>query len=131
MESVEAFLTKFFRVRTNLLRRPIPDWEKHISQFFAPEYRPYDRQKAVDDSEAEQITEILGDVAAPEVITTGCTGGHWRARYKLRATGDSWIITRMEMECGICHGSGKAKNGVDVCRLCKGDGWRLVGEHVA
>ena len=37
----------------------------------------------------------------------------------------------MDMECGICHGSGKAKNGKDDCRLCKGKGWKPVGEPPA
>ena len=40
-----------------------------------------------------------------------------------------WRITSMEWECGICHGSGKAKDGTRDCKLCKGAGWKLLGER--
>ena len=28
----------------------------------------------------------------------------------------------------VCHGSGKRKDGITACPLCKGAGWKLMGE---
>ena len=124
-------MADFFVDRTRLLRQAAPGWETHIRRFFTSSYRPYDRQKAVADSENERVTSITDSDKAPEIITTGSTGGLWRARYRLCLAGESWFITSMEMECGICRGSGKAKNGTNDCRICKGKGWNLVGERLA
>ncbi|SRR5258706_8435288 len=131
MQTATDFLNDYFCDRTNLLRGSVDAWETHITRFFSPGYRPYDRQKAVAQSEAERVTSMAGSDEAPEIITSGCTGGLWRARYRLRKADDLWLVTSMEMECGICRGSGKARNGTDDCRLCKGKGWTLVGERLA
>lgn len=128
MQTVEDFLHDYFRNRTDLLRESCAGWESHTQQFFAPVYQPYDRKKTVADSEAESIISVSSADGSVEAITTGFAGGRWRFRYRLSAVNDQWRITSMEMECGICHGSGKAKDGKSDCRLCKGAGWKLVGE---
>jgi hypothetical protein len=99
-----------------------------MERFFVRFYKPHDRQKGVADSEAESIITTTSGGGSAEVITTGPVGGRWRFRYRLSSIRGNWLITSMEMECGICHGSGKAKDGESDCRLCKGAGWKLVGE---
>src|SRR5262245_46802701 len=120
MQRVEEFLQEFFRDRTDLLRRSCGDWESHTQRFFAPAYQPYDRQKTVVDSEAESIISVSSADRSAEVVTTGLAGGRWRFRYHLSAVADKWRIVSMEMECGICHGSGKTKDGNSDCKLCEG-----------
>ena len=128
MSTVEAFLQEFFDDRTRLLRQSVTEWEAHIDRFFARGYRPYDRHKAVAESASERIESITGSDISPEVITTGSTGGLWRARYQLTALNSAWIITSMEMECNMCRGTGNSKSGTNDCRFCVGRGWRLVGD---
>ena len=128
MQPVEDFLHEYFRNRTELLQESCGGWESHTQRFFAPLYEPYNRQKTVADSEAERIISVSSADGSAEVITTGFAGDRWRFRYRLSAIDDRWRIKSMEMECGICHGSGKAKDGKSDCRLCKGAGWKLVGE---
>jgi len=127
MQSVEQFPHEYFRGRTDLLRQSYGAWESHAQRFFAPSYQPYDRQRTIADSEAESIISVSGTDGLAEVITTGYADGRWRFRYRLSSMADQWRITSMEMECGICHGSGKAKDGKSDYRLCKGAGWKLVG----
>jgi hypothetical protein len=129
MQSVEQFLYDYFRNRTELLRQSCGGWKSHTQRFFTPAYQPYDRHQAVADSEAESIVSVSSADDSAEVITTGVAGGRWRFRYHLSVVADQWRISIMEMECGICRGSGKAKDGKSDCRLCKGAGWKLVGER--
>ena len=124
MQSVENFLHDCFRDRTELLRKACLGWESHTLRFFGPLYQPYNPEKAVADSEAERIISINSADGSAEAITTGWAGGRWRFRYYLSAADERWLINRMEMECGICHGSGKRKDS--ECRLCKGVGWTLL-----
>jgi DnaJ-class molecular chaperone len=128
MQTVDQFMREYVRNRTELLRESSGRWAAHMQTFFAPAYQPYDGQKTVADSEAESILSVCSGDGLTEVITTGSAGGRWRFRYRLSAVNDRWCIMSMEMECGICHGSGKAKDGESDCRLCKGAGWKLVGE---
>ena len=128
MQPVEEFLREYFRHRTELLRESCGGWQAHTKRFFAPVYQPYDRQKNVADSETERVLSVSAADSSAEAITTGFAGGRWRFRYRLAGIKDRWFITSMEMECGICHGSGKAKDGRTDCRLCKGAGWKLIGE---
>jgi hypothetical protein len=128
MQPVEEFLREYFRDRTELLCGSCSAWEAHTKRFFAPIYQPYDRQKTIANSEAESIISVSTADGSAEAITTGFAGGRWRFRYCLSAADDKWHITSMEIACGVCHGSGKAKDGKSDCRLCKGAGWKLVGE---
>lgn len=46
---------------------------------------------------------------------------------QLRAVNESWIITKLELECSICKGSGKAKSGKGTCQDCNGIGRKSIG----
>jgi hypothetical protein len=124
----DEFLQDYFRGRTDLYRQASPFFANHAQRFFAPTYQLSDHEQSIADSEAEKITSIKDSDGHAEIITTGFTSGNWRMRYLLAAASDSWMITAIEMECGICHGSGKAKDGTSDCKLCKGVGWKLLGK---
>ena len=128
MQPIEQFMHDYFRDRTGFLQESVGGWETHVRKFFTSAYQPYDRQKTVADSEAERILSVTSADGLTEIITSGFAGGRRRFRYRLSSVGERWRITSMEMECGICDGSGKAKDGKSDCRLCKGAGWKLVGD---
>ena len=45
-----------------------------------------------------------------------------KAYQMLRAVDESWTITGIQMQCGICKGTGKAKGGKVDCKFCGGVG---------
>ena len=124
----EEFIQDYFRGRTDLYRQTTPFFTKHAQRFFAPTYIFSDHEQSIADSEAETIVSVRDSGGQAEVITTGFTSGKWRMRYRLAAAGDSWKITAVEIECGACDGSGKARDGKSDCKLCKGVGWSLIGK---
>jgi hypothetical protein len=124
----EDFIQDYFRGRTDLYRQASPFFASHSQRFFAPTYQLSDHEQSITDSEAERIISVRNLDRQTEVVTTGFTSGDWRMRYLLADVGDSWMITAIEMECGICHGSGRAKDGKSDCKLCKGIGWKLLGK---
>jgi hypothetical protein len=50
-----------------------------------------------------------------------------KAYEMLRATDESWKITGMILECGVCRGSGKAQDKKSDCDHCQGQGRAYVG----
>jgi len=128
MENVEAFFENYFGERTAILRGIAAVWEPHIKSFFATGYTPWERDASVRHSEQEKIIGVQERNDGFEVITSGCHGGRWKMRYRTLNLKESWRIASIEWECGICHGSGKRKDGITACPLCKGAGWKLMGE---
>src|SRR2546422_11578383 len=43
-----------------------------------------------------------------------------RTRYHLAASGDTWKIARIEMECFLCQRTGRTRDGA-ICRQCGGE----------
>ena len=128
MQPAEDFLHDYFRDRTEMHRSLGLLYEPIAARFFAPTYIFFDPKKSVADSEAERILSVQTSGATAEIITCGWFGGDCRFRYRLSATADSWQIAGVEMECRICHGSGKWNNQPASCPLCKGKGWSLMGQ---
>jgi hypothetical protein len=124
----EEFLQDYFQGRTDLYRQASPIFASHAQRFFAPTYQLSDHHQSIAQSEAEKIINVSNSDGQVKIITNGFTSGNWRMRYLLAAAGGSWMITAIELECGICHSSGKAKDGKSVCKFCKGAGWKLVGK---
>jgi hypothetical protein len=46
-----------------------------------------------------------------------------RMRYHLAAHNEGWRIVRIDWECFLCSGTGRARSGT-VCQKCGGEGWR-------
>ncbi len=84
--------------------------------------------KSVQDSEAETILSVERSNSEAHVITTGCWGLPLRFRYGATVAKDTWQITGIEGECGVCHGSGRSVDGKSNCEHCKSKGWFRLGE---
>lgn len=128
MQRVEDFLQDYFRARTEMDRSLGALYRPIASRFLSPHYASFDPEKAVADSQAETILSVQASDSTAEVITRGWLGADHSVRYRLAAVADSWQIAAIEIECGICHGSGKRKDQATDCRICKGKGWTLIGK---
>jgi hypothetical protein len=95
-------------------------------QFFVPNYSFNRLKESIAESEQEAILAVNDAVDHVEIITNGYVRAQYRLRYKLKVSGNSWKIASVELECGICKGSGK--RGENDCKLCSGVGWKLLGE---
>ena len=116
---------EYFRERTESIRAELVQREPFRQKFYAVNCA-YDSQRgAVELSESEEIVEVrCSNDGEAHVITSSGIGNHQRrVRYHLQPVGDRWLIRAGEIECGICHGTGKAKNGTTDCMVCKGKGW--------
>lgn len=128
MERVEDFLQRYFQARTQVQRVLGELYEPLEARFFAPTYTFFDHKKSVADSEAERIVSVQTSGTSSEAITSGWLGADHRIRYHLSASTDSWRIASIEVECGVCRGTGKWKDKQENCRICRGRGWTLIGK---
>ena len=125
MQTPEEFMREYFRERTEVTRAEIARRQPFRQKFYLEDCKFDSRNGAIAQSEAEQILSVTSFEEGTEVITTGIGTDQrtWRLRYQLQAIGDLWLIKRVQMECGICHGTGKRKQGAVDCPICKGKGW--------
>lgn len=128
MERVEVFLQNYFEARTEMQRALGGLYEPLAARFHARNYTPFDQEGSLASSQAERVVSVVTSGATSEAITSGSLGSDHRLRYRLSASGDSWRITSIEIECGVCHGPGKRQSTQQDCRVCKGAGWRLLGK---
>jgi len=128
MQRIEDFLQDYFQGRTEMQRSLGKLYGPLAARFLAPSYVHFNHRKSVADSEAERILSVQTTGTTAEVITCGWLGADHRTRYRLSADTDSWKIAGVEIECGVCHGSGKWKDQQSDCRICKGKGWTSIGE---
>jgi len=128
MKRIEDFLQDYFRARTEMHRALGGLYKPLAARFFVPAYTSFDHEKSVTDSEAERILSVQTADSTSEVVTSGWLGADHRIRYRLSHSADSWRIESIEIECGVCHGSGKRKDSAEDCRICKGKGWTLLGK---
>jgi hypothetical protein len=108
MKPVEQFMQEFFTER---------------DQF---QWKDYDLFGGAPDPQVEgerlESARIFGSFAVANTRIDG--DRHYvRHRYRLRPTGEAWIIEKISYQCGRCRGPGKnpdtGKDGVK----CKGEGW--------
>ncbi len=128
MQRVEDFLLEYFRARTEMNRSLGVLYRPLAARFLAPNYASFDPEKSAAESEAEAILSVQASDATAEVITRGWLGADHRVRYSLSSVADVWQISAIEIECGVCHGSGKQKDQESDCCICKGKGWTLIGK---
>jgi hypothetical protein len=132
MQSPEAFVLAFFSARNALFRRHQNELETFQKEF-CQDRLIYDRRLA--GYEDERILNVDRQGTKAEITTNGNNKGviASRLRYVLMAVDDAWIISDLQFECPICHGTGKDPSGgqrgeggtvtTDNCRSCKGLKW--------
>jgi DnaJ-class molecular chaperone len=121
MQSPIEFIQDYLKEQVRLYEFWSTSYAPVRARFFEQAYNPFDPQKNIARAEAEAILESSGTEGAPVVTTTGYGDGH-RLRYTLQAAQGAWRISRVQIECGICRGTGEFKE--KACKLCKGEGWK-------
>jgi hypothetical protein len=131
MSSAEAFIREFLAQRNRYIHEISLARVPLRKRFFAsdcPLWNDAHAAREMANYEAESVLGVTTQVDSAEVTTTGAFGGHFRARYHLQRSSDDWLISRVQFECSLCHGTGKRKHGSGDCSFCGGHGWHTMGE---
>jgi hypothetical protein len=118
MQPVLEFMSEFFSMRTNIVRRELRDRLTFRQTFFSNCCLWDGRRRSVERSESEVITEISATDNEAVVITREVEPFP-RLRYHLQAEGTRWRIWSVEVECARCLRAGAH----DRCPLCRGTSW--------
>jgi hypothetical protein len=115
--AIEMFMTDFFRERTESLKKEMEIEANYVKRFYGPECEWIRWVGSVKSSEAETIVKMAPADTEVLVMTSGFGAHH--SRYHLRATGQSWLIWEVDMECPFCRRNGWSAN----CIWCAGTIW--------
>lgn len=114
---IERFIHDFFHERTKALKLRLEIHRVYWRRYYRDECRWDGRRGVVEKSESEKIVEVLKSDTGINVVTTGNT--ICRSRYRVKSSGNGWLIQEVDMECMHCHAIGSSTN----CKLCGGAGW--------
>jgi hypothetical protein len=124
MQTVEEFMTTFFRARTSEEEEYQKRRAPFRAKFFAQNCRFDSHADTLQRMESEKIVSIDTDKSDPKVITEQIF--HYSAgvktirhRYHLRLLNGAWLIENVQTPCFICEGKGD-----NSCPGCKGKLWR-------
>src|SRR5437667_5131561 len=109
-------------------RQFVEDYLKKQVRFYEIAARCFRKGNILFDAEQAKAEVVLDASESKEdalVITSG-QGEGYRTRYALRRDDEGWSLTRVQMECGVCHITRRNLN----CEFCDGEGWRTVGGHL-
>jgi hypothetical protein len=72
------------------------------------------------------LRAVVEDVQQSDGVASAVAREHWartdiRTRYRLAASGESWMIIGIDQECFMCRGTGRS--GDSGCQKCGGEGW--------
>jgi hypothetical protein len=124
MQQVEAFIKELFSARIAEEKTVLANRAGYRRKFFCPDCRCDSRSGTLQMIETEVIVSIEESDSEAAVVTehevpfyASGVQTH-RRRYHLKAAGDSWLISDVEMQCVYCHGEGD-----EGCMGCKGKHW--------
>jgi hypothetical protein len=117
--TIEQFIYSCFRERTAALRRRLEIHQVYRRRYYDSECRWDSRRGVVERSEAERIVEVSPSEIEFGVVTIGGHPNH-RSRYRVKSSGESWLIMEVDMECCHCLASGISTK----CAECGGSGWQ-------
>src|SRR4051812_17634037 len=109
MQSAQDFIRDYLKEQVRLQEVWSEAWLPVRERFFQPGYNVFDPQRSIDRAKAEEPLEVSESEGAAVVTTSGYGEGH-RLRYTLQDVLGAWRISRIELECGICRGTGKRKD---------------------
>jgi inhibitor of KinA sporulation pathway (predicted exonuclease) len=124
MQQVEEFMAALFRTRMEEERRILANRAPYRQRFFTPDCRWDNRAFTLEMIETERIisvetSETEGAVVTEFKASVSPRGARInRRRYHLGASGDGWLISKVEAQCPLCHGQGD-----QGCLGCKGKHW--------
>jgi hypothetical protein len=120
MQTIEEFMTDFFRARSAQLEREREDRKAFRERFYSRDCSWDSRKGDVERSGRERVVSISRSEKGADVITEG-TDPWPKVRYHLRSGGDGWVIEKVDGQCFACRGA----TGIIDC-VCEGAGW--IGE---
>jgi hypothetical protein len=132
MQPIEDFMQQFFAEKVKTNRAWVEHWSSFDQKYYAPDWIERRERGFLLSSPPEVVEHVTQSEISAEVITSGYhfRSTQHRQRYHLVAAGESWQIRSIDMECGICHATGKTKTGGAPCPVCKGKGW-ISGDDAA
>jgi hypothetical protein len=116
--TAEQFMAEFFRERTAAKRKILESRQDYRLRYFHHECRTDSRDGAVEASEAEKILDVSPSESGFQVVTTGDQPMH-RSRYRLKSSGEGWLIEAVDSECSHSRIYGPSY----ACNKCGGTGW--------
>jgi hypothetical protein len=122
----EEFMREYFRERTERIRDELVRNKPFREKYYSSDCQFESRQNSIEWSEKEEIHEVVhSNNSEVQIITVKppLLGHQLRTRYHLKSFGDSWQILAGEFECTNCRGTGRNKDRITDCFLCKGKGW--------
>jgi hypothetical protein len=123
MRQIEQFMRELFEVRIAEEKRILAERAAYRKRFFAPDCR-WDNRQFTLEMKTEKIVSIEGSESEPSVVTefkasvSPPSAQMNRRRYRLKAEGDSFLISHVQLQCPYCHGQGD-----EGCMSCKGKHW--------
>jgi len=117
--SIEQFIYHCFRERTAALKRRLQVHQVYWRRYYHGECNFDSRRGAVERSEAEKIVEVTASECESAVVTIGGLL-NLRLRYRVKSSGESWLIQEVDTQCAHCRASGAATE----CTECVGTGWQ-------
>jgi hypothetical protein len=118
MQTVQEFMSEFFRERTAEIRKELKRRAVSRRKFYSDACLWDSRSDAVERSESERIEHIWESNAEARVVTHE-RGLLPRLCYHLKKNGERWLIHYVSTECPNCRG----KLGITSCFACMGKGW--------
>jgi hypothetical protein len=116
--TAEQFIYDCFQERTEALKRELEIHQELRRRFYHARCFWDNRRGVIENSEGGKVVEVSPTDIGANVETTGsCT---YCARYRVKSTGESWLIYDVDIRCGRCQ-----KNGADIgCTMCGGTRWQ-------
>jgi hypothetical protein len=117
--TIEQFIYNCIQDRTAAKKMVLESRQAYRRRFYHSECLWDSRRGVVELSEQEKIVGVSPSEIGFAVVTTGSHPNH-RSRYRVKASGESWLIQEVDTECGHCRLFGSSTE----CAECGGTGWQ-------
>jgi hypothetical protein len=124
-QSIEEFISDCIQSRTAALKMVLESRQAYRRRFYHSECLWDSRRGGVELSEEDKIVGVSPSEIGFAVITTGSHPNH-RSRFRVKASGENWLIQEVDSECGHCRLFGSSSD----CSECGGTGWRSWKEQL-
>ena len=122
MESVEEFMGRYIAEHIAEEKRQQASLKLFRRRFHTADCVWSSRPGTLECLQSEKVESISSSDGKAEVIARRVfplSENHYFIRYHLKACGDSWLISEVDLQCCLCDG----KPGNTDCPRCHGTGW--------